>query len=149
MTLRIGTAGWSLNAEHRKHVPEKGTHLERYAAAFNAVEINSSFYRSHQHKTYVRWAASVPDDFRFAVKLPRTITHEAKLAGIDALLDQFLTEVGGLAAKLGALIVQLAPRHEYDPAVADAFFAAFRARFAGQIVCELRHASWVTGAAVG
>ncbi|MEJ0013149.1 MAG: DUF72 domain-containing protein [Bauldia sp.] len=149
MSPRIGTAGWSLGAEQRKHAPEKGTHLERYAAVFNCVEIDSSFYRSHQRKTYERWAASVPDDFRFSVKLPRTITHEAKLAGAGALLDQFLSEASGLGGKLGPLVVQLAPRHLFDAPVVDAFLAEFRARFPGPIACEPRHASWFTGEADG
>ncbi len=149
MTIRIGTAGWSLGAEQRKHAPADGTHLERYAAVFNCVEITSSFYRSHQYKTYVRWAASVPDDFRFSVKLPRTITHEAKLVDTGALLDQFLAEVGGLGGKLGPLIVQLAPRHAFDAAVVDAFFSGFRSRFAAAIACEPRHMAWFTGEADG
>ena len=46
----------------------------------NGVEINSSFYRPHAFATYARWAASTPDGFRFAVKVPRTITHEAGFA---------------------------------------------------------------------
>jgi aspartate/methionine/tyrosine aminotransferase len=56
------------------------------------VEINSSFYRPHRPSTYERWAASVPASFRFSVKVPRSITHERRLADADALLDAFLAE---------------------------------------------------------
>ncbi|HVY18994.1 MAG TPA: DUF72 domain-containing protein [Bauldia sp.] len=149
MTVRIGTAGWQLGAEQRKHAPQQGTHLERYATIFNCVEITSSFYRAHQRKTYERWAGSVPAGFHFAVKVPRTITHEAKLTGAMALLDAFLEETGGLGDKRGPLIVQLAPRHIFDAAIVDAFFADFRKRYAGPITCEPRHVSWFDGEADG
>jgi uncharacterized protein YecE (DUF72 family) len=89
----------------------------------------------------------VPDDFRFSVKLPRTITHEARLVGTEALLDEFLAGVAGLGKKLGPLIVQLAPSHVYDAEAAEAFFRMFRSRFDGVIACEPRHASWFTGEA--
>jgi uncharacterized protein YecE (DUF72 family) len=147
VTRYIGTAGWSLNAEHRQYVGGEGTHLERYATVFDCVEIDSSFYRAHQHKTYVRWASSVPDAFRFSVKLPRAITHEAKLVDAMPLLEAFLDGVVGLGAKLGPLIVQLAPRHAFDADIVSAFFDQFRARFAGEIVCEPRHVSWFDGRA--
>ena len=73
-----------------------GSHLERYGAILDAVEINSSFYRPHRTATYERWAASVPEDFRFAVKVPKAITHERRLKDVGDLLDRFLSEVGGL-----------------------------------------------------
>ena len=57
---RIGTAGWSIPRQHAAAFPAGGSHLERYAQRFNAVEINSSFYRPHRRATYERWAASVP-----------------------------------------------------------------------------------------
>jgi uncharacterized protein YecE (DUF72 family) len=66
--IRIGTAGWSF-PRTLEDFPAEGTGLERYAAVFNGVEINSSFYRPHQRKTYERWAASTPAGFRFAVKV--------------------------------------------------------------------------------
>jgi uncharacterized protein YecE (DUF72 family) len=147
--LRIGIAGWQLGAEQRRHAPETGTHLERYAKVFNCVEITSSFYRSHQHRTYTRWAGSVPDDFRFSVKLPRTITHEAKLIEAMPQLEGFLGEVAALGGKLGPLIVQLAPWHAFDAVTVDAFFTDFRRRFQGAIACEPRHASWFDGRADG
>ena len=77
--ILIGTAGWSLPGAHFGLFPRDGSHLERYATRFSCVEINSSFYRPHRQETYARWAASVPENFRFAVKMPRTITHHARL----------------------------------------------------------------------
>src|SRR5690349_12428290 len=69
--VRVGCAGWSLPKEHADRFPAEGSHLERYAACFPAVEINSSFYKPHRPTTYARWAASVPPDFRFSVKVPK------------------------------------------------------------------------------
>src|SRR3954465_6896167 len=106
---RVGTAGWSIPTAAADRFPAEGSSLERYAAVFDAVEINSSFHRPHRRATYERWAQSVPADFRFSVKLPRTITHDAALAGCEALLNRFADEVSGLGDKLGALLVQLPP----------------------------------------
>jgi uncharacterized protein YecE (DUF72 family) len=141
-TIYIGCAGWSIPKEHAAAFPAEGSHLERYARRFAAVEINSSFYRPHRPATYARWAASVPDGFSFAVKVPRAITHARRLAGADEPLTQFLAEAGALGAKLGPLLVQLPPSLKFDAAVAGAFFAALRDRFGGAVVCEPRHPSW-------
>ena len=94
--IRIGTAGWSMPRDVAESLPAADSALARYAAAFDAVEINSSFYRPHRPTTYMRWAASVPDGFRFAVKLPKSITHDARLIGADGLIDQFLVETSHL-----------------------------------------------------
>lgn len=139
---RIGVAGWALPKAHKDAFPPEGSHLERYAARFNAVEINSSFYGPHQPKTYTRWAASVPDDFRFSAKVPRTVTHNQRLVAAEPLLDAFLGEVTCLGAKLGCLLVQLPPSLAYDAAVAESFFGAFRARYEGALVLEARHPTW-------
>jgi uncharacterized protein YecE (DUF72 family) len=108
------------------------------------VEINSSFYRSHKPATYARWAASVPLDFRFAVKLPREITHVRKLVSPIEPLDRFFVESASLGDKRGPLLMQLPPSLSFDEPIASAFFDAFRARFDGLAVCEPRHASWFT-----
>src|SRR4051812_39300453 len=97
----IGCAGWSLHKDVAAEFPGDGSHLERYAQVFPAVEINSSFYRPHRPDTYARWAAAVPDAFRFSVKLPRTITHEGRLQDVDALLDRFALETAELRHRLG------------------------------------------------
>lgn len=138
----IGCAGWSIFAAHAQSFASSGSHLERYASRFSAVEINSSFYRPHRPQTYARWAASVPPHFRFAVKVPRTITHEHRLRDATDLLDRFLNEVVELGSKLGPLLVQLPPSLAFDSDTAFVFFSLFRERFAGQIVCEPRHRSW-------
>ena len=65
---RIGCAGWSVPKADQAAFPTAGTLLQRYAARFSAVEINSTFYHLHRPATYEKWAASVPADFRFAVK---------------------------------------------------------------------------------
>ena len=120
--LFIGTAGWSIGTRYAGHFPPAGTHLQRYGARLDAVEINSSIYRPHRRETYERWAASVPAGFRFSVKLPKAITHERRLAGFEAPLDRFMAEVGGLGDKLGVLLVQMPPSLRFEERTAAAFF---------------------------
>jgi uncharacterized protein YecE (DUF72 family) len=143
-TIRIGTAGWSIPKEHAAPFPAAGSHLERYGAILNAVEINESFCRPHRRATYERWATLVPDDFRFAVKVPKTITHERRLKNASDLLDRFVSEVSGLGHKLGPLLVQLPPSLSFQAGIADQFLRELRGRTEGGIVCEPRHASWFT-----
>ena len=119
--------------------------LARYATLFDAVEINSTFHRPHQAKTFERWAASVPARFGFALKLPRTITHEARLIGCDEAIAAFADQIAPLGDKLGPLLVQLPPSLAFDASVASAFFVQMHRRFGDSpIVCEPRHASWFT-----
>ena len=143
----VGCAGWSIPAEHAAQFADAGSHLERYAQRFAMAEINSSFYRPHRPATYARWAASTPPGFRFAVKVPRELTHTRRLANPAEPLERFLGEVHELGPKLGPLLVQLPPSLRFDAARAGAFFAELRARFDGDVACEPRHASWFTPAA--
>jgi uncharacterized protein YecE (DUF72 family) len=138
----IGCAGWNIPARSTARFPPLGTHLERYAQHFSAVEINSSFYRPHRRETYVRWAASVSADFRFSVKIPKLITHELGLRKAAAALDEFLESALGLGDRLGCLLVQLPPSLAFEKRIADAFFTRLRKSFPGAAVCEPRHPSW-------
>jgi uncharacterized protein YecE (DUF72 family) len=140
--LRIGCAGWSLPRTEQEHFPEGGSHLERYASRFNAVEINSSFHRPHRPSTYARWSQSVPPFFRFSVKLPKTITHGQRLQETGELLDTFLAEASGLGEKLGCLLIQLPPSLRFDPTVVSTFLTDLRARTSTLLACEPRHPSW-------
>jgi uncharacterized protein YecE (DUF72 family) len=141
-SIRVGCAGWSILSRHAGGFAGEGSHLARYATRFDAVEINSSFYRAHAHKTYARWAASVPPSFRFSVKLPRTITHDARLQRTGDALSRFADEVAGLGRRLGGLLVQLPPSLAFDARIADTFFASLRRRLGAPVACEPRHASW-------
>lgn len=143
MSCIIGTAGWAIPAPYTARFPGTGTHLARYAQQLPGVEINSSFYRPHRRGTYERWAASVPEDFRFSVKVPRSLTQARRLQDYGDLLDRFLGEVEGLGAKLDVLLVQLPPSLAYDTDVATAFFRDL-SRAGRRIACEPRHASWFT-----
>jgi uncharacterized protein YecE (DUF72 family) len=140
--LYIGCAGWSLSGEALPDMPEDGSQLEKYAALFGAVEINSSFHRSHRAATYERWAASVSPSFRFSVKVPKAITHEKCLVDSTELMERFLGEVAGLGNRLGALLVQLPPTLEFNLEVARPFFEWLRRRHQGDIFVEPRHRSW-------
>jgi uncharacterized protein YecE (DUF72 family) len=144
VSFRIGCAGWAIPKDHRSLFPDDGSHLARYAARLNAVEINSSFYRPHRPATYGRWAATVPAGFRFAAKVPRAVTHKQRLTDTESLLDAFLGEVTCLGEKLGPLLVQLPPSLAYDAPTVESFFTAFRRRYDGALVVEPRHASWFT-----
>jgi len=141
---RIGTAGWNIPSAYAAEIPPGGSHLERYARRLNAAEINSSFHRPHQCKTYERWARHTPADFRFAVKIPKAMTHEHGLADCGALLDRFAAEVAGLGDKLAILLVQLASKFVLDRPLADRFFEELRARVDAPVVLEPRNASWFT-----
>jgi uncharacterized protein YecE (DUF72 family) len=140
----VGCAGWSIPRDDAPQFPAEGSHLQRYAQVFDAVEINTSFYRPHQPKTYARWADDTPGHFRFAVKLPRTITHEARLQDYDALLAQFASEAGTLGDKLGVVLVQLPPSLVLDADAARRLFDALHGAFNCTIACEARHATWFT-----
>ena len=144
MAFNIGTAGWTIPRDVADSFPSEGTSLERYAARFPAVEINSSFHRPHRLSTWERWRDSVPPHFRFSVKLPKTITHQAKLVDCKELVAEFLEQAHQLGDKLAVLLVQLPPKLEFERAVASAFFEDLRKRSAARIVCEPRNASWLT-----
>ncbi|QHG65457.1 DUF72 domain-containing protein [Pseudomonas putida] len=140
--IHLGCAGWSVSRQYADEFLQPGSHLQRYAARLAAVEINSSFYRPHLPATYARWACSVPQHFRFAVKLPRTITHELRLEGCEVALDVFLGQCQPLGDRLGCLLLQLPPSLAHDPSRDRRFFEFLRQRHAGPVAVEPRHASW-------
>lgn len=145
--IRIGCAGWSLPASSAELFPGVGSHLERYARRLNATEINSTFYRSHRPSTYARWAESVPNNFAFSVKIPKTITHESRLVNCGPAFETFLDEVQHLGAKLRCLLVQLPPSLVFDETVARSFFSLVRAQYGDRLAVEPRHQTWFSSEA--
>lgn len=147
MSLFVGTAGWTVP---RQHLPlftglaESAdlSHLERYASRLRCVEINSSFHGPHRRSTWERWAATTPENFRFAVKAPKAITHTVALVNTGGALKEFFDAISGLGEKLGPVLIQLPPKLEFDEGIAQEFFSTLRELHAGEVVLEPRHASW-------
>jgi uncharacterized protein YecE (DUF72 family) len=140
--IRIGTAGWSVPKQYAAEFSIAGTHLSRYSQNLTCAEINSSFYRLHRISTWEKWSASVPDDFLFSVKAPKTITHEAKLACTSEQLKAFLAEIRSLSKKLGPILFQLPPKSAFNLKVAENFFQMFRDLHSGPTAFEPRHPTW-------
>lgn len=144
--IYTGCASWRLVKPVQERFPGEGTHLARYGRQLPAVEVNSSFYRQHRRTQYAKWASEVPEDFRFAVKMPRWLTHHQCLRSREGL-DDFLEEVNGLGDRLGPLLMQLPPSLDFEAEHVGAFLEALRRRFDGGVVCEPRHAGWFDGRA--
>jgi uncharacterized protein YecE (DUF72 family) len=144
--IRVGTAGWSIPRAAAFRFEPAGTHLQRYSRSLRCAEINSSFHRPHAAATYAKWRHSTPVDFRFAVKMPRTITHDLKLQGAREPFVTFLAQTDGLAEKRGPILVQLPPSLSFDASVVTPFLDVVRQVYKGPLVCEPRHATWFTAA---
>jgi uncharacterized protein YecE (DUF72 family) len=114
----------------------------RYSRLLSCAEVNSSFYRPHAASTYAKWRDSTPAAFRFAVKVPRTITHELKLQDARDPFVTFLAQTDGLAEKRGPILVQLPPSLSFDAFVVTGFLDVVRTVYQGPMVCEPRHATW-------
>lgn len=138
----VGCSGWSLPKTVKNLFPPGSSLLERYSRVFPAVEINSTFYRSHRIETYCRWADSVPESFRFSVKAPRMITHKRRLLEIKDSLTRFIEETSALGAKLGAYLFQFPPSLPYYIERVEAFYAVLRGLTPVPVVIEPRHPSW-------
>jgi uncharacterized protein YecE (DUF72 family) len=145
----IGTAGWSIPGKDSERFAAEGSALERYSSRFRGVEINSSFHRPHRASTWARWAALTPPDFRFAAKIPKTISHQKKLIDCEDVAGTFLSEAAGLGDKLAILLLQLPPKLTFDAEIAANFLEMLRRFSAAAIVCEPRHPSWFEAAADG
>ena len=137
----VGTAGWTIPKSASDRFPSEGSHLHRYSQRLSAVEINSSFYKPHQAKTYKRWAE---EDLRFAVKMTKIFTHKKRLDVEGADLEIWLEPVKELGEKLGALLVQIPPKLEFDRSIANAFFKNLRDLTETMIAFEPRHLSWTS-----
>ncbi|MEP7048946.1 MAG: DUF72 domain-containing protein [Pseudomonadota bacterium] len=140
--LHVATAGWNVPRELATHTASQGTVLQKYARLLGATEINSTFYRRHRPGTFARWRDSVPDGFRFAVKMPRSITHEAALVSPRAELSAFFSDLEPLGNKLGPILVQLPASVHFEARRVRAFFRLLRSMHPGPVACEPRHASW-------
>ncbi len=108
-SIRLGTsaftaAGWP-GSFYPAGLPER-EYLSYYATRFDTVEVDSTFYRTPALSTVKGWYSKTPEEFLFAAKVPRTITHEKVLRDCDVELSQFLQVMDALGEKLGPLLFQ-------------------------------------------
>ena len=143
MAIWIGTSGYNYPEWKGSFYPEKlpaAKMLPYYAERFPTVEINYTFYRAPNEKILAGWSAATPDRFRLTLKVPRRITHDARLRDCQDRLRQFLETSAHLGPKLGALLFQLPPGLRKDLPLFDAFLDGFPPRV--DAAFEFRHASW-------
>ncbi len=141
-TPYIGTAAWTIPKNAAGGFGPEGSHLARYSQVLNAVELNSSFYREHQAKTYARWAQETPENFRFSVKLAKAFTHECGLKPDEGELLGSLENILHLGEKLGVLLVQLPPKQLFDRKLMERFYRLLREKISVPIVIEPRNQGW-------
>jgi uncharacterized protein YecE (DUF72 family) len=144
----IATAAWSIPKKVANRFAQEGSSLTRYASVFDGIEINSTFYRRHKMSTFARWAESVPDSFRFAVKIPKEISHTRAMKDIAEPFDTFLEDIAPLGEKRGPLLCQLPPWLAFDADVLQIAFNVMRHADDGPIVIEVRHKSWASAEAL-
>jgi uncharacterized protein YecE (DUF72 family) len=144
--LHIGTQGWNYAAWAGVFYPD-GTraadYLPTYARAFGTVEVDSTFYAVPPVTTVRSWYDRTPSDFVFALKLPQSVTHEARLRDVDGTTDLFFERVRELRDKLGPVLVQLGPDFGPDelPALVD--FVPRLPRDV-RVAIEFRARGWMT-----
>ncbi|MCC8486999.1 DUF72 domain-containing protein [Xanthomonas campestris pv. raphani] len=126
--IRIGISGWRYARWRGTFYPTGLAQRRELAYAgrcFPSVEINGSFYSLQRPESYQSWHDETPDDFVFAVKGPRFVTHMKRLRDCEqALANFFASGVLRLGPKLGPILWQLPPTLRFDEAVLDAFFSA-------------------------
>ncbi|MEM7412615.1 MAG: DUF72 domain-containing protein [Myxococcota bacterium] len=143
MNLRIGTSGFAYKEWKGSFYPEKirpAEMLSFYAEQLPAVEINNTFYRMPKREVVEGWAAQVPDDFRFAIKASRRITHQKRIQDAGEELDYLLSVLEPLGDRLGTLLFQLPPYLRCDVGRLEAFLDQLDGRAPAAL--EFRHASW-------
>jgi uncharacterized protein YecE (DUF72 family) len=139
----IGTSGYNYPEWKGSFYPEKmkpADMLPYYAAQFDSVEINYTFYRMPNAKTIEGWAAATPADFRFVLKAPKRITHEKRLKDFGDSLAVFVRLASGLEGRLGPLLFQLPPNLKKDLPRLEAFLDELPD--AAKAAFEFRHESW-------
>jgi uncharacterized protein YecE (DUF72 family) len=144
--LRIGTSGWVYPHWRGRFYPRdlpQREWLRYYAERFDTVELNNPFYRQPEKSTFEKWRGAVPDDFRFAVKLNRFITHIKRLnVGPDSIERSYGT-LAGLGPKAAVVLIQLPPKMKFAPERLGAYLKLV-ARRRRRHALEPRDASWLT-----
>jgi uncharacterized protein YecE (DUF72 family) len=143
VSTRVGTSGWSYGHWNGVLYPP-GTRPEGrlavYAAEFDTVELNASFYRWPAATAFAGWRRRLPEGFAMSVKAPRGLTHARRLGDPERWLERIASSRGELGRTWAVLLVQLAPAHERDDARLERFLSLVPAGM--RVAVEFRHPSW-------
>ena len=143
--LRIGCSGWSYQDWVGPFYPKDAKpadYLPMYSSVFDAVEIDSTYYRTPSPFMVSNWKRATPEGFLFSAKFPKKITHELKLRDSQAPLERFYKAMSELKERLGALVIQLPPSFNYkkDREALVAFLGQIDKKYVHAI--EFRNKSW-------
>jgi uncharacterized protein YecE (DUF72 family) len=145
--IRVGISGWRYKPWRGVFYPKDLVQKRELAFAaehFRSIEINGTFYSLQLPSSFERWAAETPDDFVFAVKGPRYITHMLRLRNIDAALANFLASgILRLDKKLGPILWQLPPNLQFDPQRLKLFFKLLPHDTERAASIARRHEKWL------
>ncbi len=121
---------------------QPGEYLKLYSSVFNAVEIDSTYYRTPSPLMVSNWRRVTPEGFVFTAKFPKKITHEQKLRDSAAQLERFYKSISELREKLGPLLIQLPPSFNYkkDKEALELFLGQIDGKYKHAI--EFRNRSW-------
>jgi uncharacterized protein YecE (DUF72 family) len=139
----VGCSGWQYRHWRGSFYPAElrtADWFDYYAARFDTVEINNTFYRLPESKVFRSWRVRAPQGFTFAVKASRYLTHMKKLKDPEAPLDLFFSRARELGRTLGPVLYQLPPRWPVNTERLEAFLRALPARRLH--VVEFREPSW-------
>jgi uncharacterized protein YecE (DUF72 family) len=146
--IRIGISGWRYKGWRGVFYPQKlpqKRELEYAAGIFRSVEINGTFYSLQRPENFSAWATATPDDFVFAVKGPRFITHMKRLKDVEIPLANFLASgIFRLGRKLGPILWQLPPNFQFDAKKLESFFKLLPLNTQKAAEIARRHDKWLT-----
>jgi uncharacterized protein YecE (DUF72 family) len=141
--IHIGTSGWKYSHWKGLFYPEDlkaKDEFSYYRKYFDTVELNNPFYRLPPKETFIKWRKEVPENFVFAVKASRFITHMKKLSDPKESLHDFLHNIKGLNEKLGVVLFQLPPSWQINPERLEQFMKALPPKI--RCTFEFRNSTW-------
>ncbi|HEX5457992.1 MAG TPA: DUF72 domain-containing protein [Candidatus Nitrosotalea sp.] len=146
MDVKIGCTGWSYQGWVGPFYPKTMSsteYLKHYGKTFDITEINSTFYKIPSPHTTTKWFHDTPDDFIFTAKLPKQITHDARLRP-GSYLDQFLNTIKHLGSKMKILVMQLPPSLSFTESEQNLDKMIRHLPNDYRYAVEGRHPSWFT-----
>lgn len=144
ISIRIGTSGWTYKHWQEVFYPvelPQSKWLEYYTDHFETVELNASFYRLPNPKTFENWKTRTPDNFLWSVKASKYITHTRRLKDPEEPLKRLYDAAAGLGEKLGVILMQLPPNLVFEETLFRDFCASLNTDIRHAL--EIRHDSWL------